>query len=65
MLDGDPLGIFGGARAEFKVDITDIATILQLIKFEEEVLSVPAESVFLRISGRLKEGALHLESADV
>jgi autotransporter translocation and assembly factor TamB len=63
MLDGDPLGIFGGARAEFKVDITDIATILQLIKFEEEVLSVPAESGFLKISGRLKEGALHLDDA--
>jgi hypothetical protein len=60
---GDTLSIIGGSRAKFGVDVADIATLLQLLNVEEDILPGVVRPDSLSINGYLEKGAMLIDDA--
>jgi len=61
LFKGDVVSILGGSRAIFTADISDFATLLQLIKVEKNVFPAVVRPDSLTINGYLEKGIINLE----
>ena len=61
--EGELFSIIGSSRAKFRVEITDLATLLKLAKTEKDIVPEAIRPDFLKVSGNLENGALYLQEA--
>jgi hypothetical protein len=61
--DGDVLPIIGGGQAQFSVAMSDVPSILKLLKVDEDVIPDAVKPRSLTIQGHLEKSALHLDGA--